>query len=211
MHTRVDEANHSLELHPETAEERDALLRACLYPVPLAGEDARELPVLRLASYHLEQAEGFGGYGSLSLDFERPAGTENAPSHPDRHLRPLRVPNGDLLAQHDIEGTWRFTPSPGSAVQPFHVTIDSGSVPVAGTDILGFLKGTWALDSNPDQRRSFTGSADGRTGVFTFQLGILVPKIRLQGSFIARGAAIGTYLADVRGKQMTGQVEGFKR
>ena len=210
MQTRVDEAHHALELHPETADERDALLRACLYPVPLAAEDARELPVLRLAGYHLEPAGGARGFGSLHLEFERPAGTENAPSHPDRHLRPLRVPSGDLLSQDDIEGTWRFRPEAGSAVQPFHVTIESGSVPVAGTDVLGFLKGTWAFDSNPNQRQRFTGSADGRTGVFAFQLGFLQSKIRVQGSFIARGEAIATYLAEVGGRRVRGQVEGLK-
>lgn len=209
----LNERTRLLILHPESSQERDDLLTALHYPVPLNPEDMRDVGALALADYELTPDGGRGGFGSVALEFERSSETRRGVIDPDRRLRPMKVPSGDLLSAEDLNGTWHFTPSPGSKVQPFQMTIENVVAGTVDTEMFGFIGGRWKLGSGREM--GFTGSADGRTGFFTFVLSRGDIEVRIAGSFIARGQAVATYIArsngqTLAGQSMTGQVEGTK-
>lgn len=211
MRVELDEEHQTVILEAETAAERDSLLRTLMYPAPLNPEDVRDLRALKLADYELKPEGGTAGFGVVLLQFERPAsgGAGGNVFDPERELRPLRVPSGEVLSREDIEGNWRFAPSPGSSAPAFEVTINPDSVPVAGTEIFALLTGEWHLVSMPGTRLRFTGSADGRSAFFNMRLNHN-PEIRLHGTFTARGMAIATYLVHSEHGVNIGQVQGLK-
>jgi hypothetical protein len=206
MRVEIDEANNLVAIEPETPEQRDSLLRALLYPVPLNPEDMRDVQALHLADHHVNPVGGTASLGRVELQFERVARDAQA-FDPDRHLRPLRVPTGELLTQADIEGTWRFAPSAGAQAPDFTLTVAPGSVLVMGTDTIGMMTGEWYLATSPDRR--FTGSADGRSGFFMARLS-LQPEIWVRGAFVARGEIVATYTTRSPYGSTDAQVRGTK-
>jgi hypothetical protein len=211
MITEIDEKKPPLLiLHPESAQERDGLLTALHYPVPLNPEDMRDVGLLSLADYELKPDGGRAGFGSVALEFQRSKETRRGVIDPDRQLRPMKVPSGDLLSAHDLLGTWHFTASPGSKAQPFQMTLQNVSAGTVETEMFGLISGRWMFARPGSRETGFTGSADGRTGVFTFVLSRGDFDVRIVGSFIARGQAIATYIARTVGQSMTGQIEGTK-
>jgi hypothetical protein len=206
----VEEKPPLLILHPESAQERDGLLTALHYPVPLNPEDMRDVGSLSLADYELKPDGGHAGFGSVALEFQRSKETRRGVIDPDRQLRPMKVPSGDLLSAQDLVGTWHFTASPGSKALPFQMTIQNVAAGTVETEMFGLISGRWMFARAGNRETGFTGSADGRTGVFTFVLSRGDIEVRIVGSFIARGQAIATYIARTAGQSMTGQIEGMK-
>lgn len=211
----LNERTRLLILHPESSQERDDLLTVLHYPVPLNAEDMRDVGTLSLADYELSPDGGRTGFGSVALEFERSRETPRGVIDPDRQLRPMKVPSGDLLSAQDVSGTWHFTPSPGSKVQPFQLTLENVVAGTVEKEMFGFIGGRWKFQSSGSREMGLAGSADGRTGVFTFVLSRGDMDIRIVGSFLARGQAIATYIAratrgSMAGQRMTGQIEGTK-
>lgn len=205
-----DQRTRLLILHPESAAERDDLLRTLHYPVPLNPEDMRDIGILTLADYEFKAESGHAGFGVAVLQFERNTDRQRGPIDPDRHLRPLKVASGDLLSADDVAGTWNFTPSPGSSVQPLVIKLQNVAAGSLDTEAFGVIIGKWQFQSPGSLELDLTGSADGRTGVFSFVLSRNHVRIRVVGSFIARGKAVATYFAQVNGESMTGQIEGTR-
>jgi hypothetical protein len=194
-------------LHPESAHERDELLQTLKYPVPLNPEDMRDHGQLSLADYEVQPQGGQAGFGYVALEFQESPRSQNS-FDPDRHLRPVRVPTGELLGESDLQGLWRFNPSPGSGVLPFDLEIEQLTGGTIVPEAFGLITGKWGF-ANRQGRLPFRGSADGRTAAFSFQLN-RERDIWLVGMFTGRGTAIATYRARSEDGFLIGQVEGLR-
>lgn len=195
-----------LVLHPESSQERDRLLETLKYPVPLNPEDMRDHGRLSLADYEVQPEGGRAAFGYVALEFQESPRTSGI--DPDRHLRPMRVPSGELLSPDDLRGLWRFTPSAGSRVLPFELEIEGISAGTVDTEAFGVITGKWRIGASQTQV-GITGSADGRTAVFSFSL-YRELDVRLVGMFTSRSTAIATYQARSDDGFLIGQVEGLR-